>query len=211
VERSRLLRVNLRIEVRDRHGRIIEVREKESDLILDNFRDLLAAIFLPEFEWSKITAAWATAYEKYAALVDLGGVARSVPTYGGRTFASNGNWSINFSGIGGYNLIDAGRMGVRIRIGTSTIAPSRGDYKLGAEVANGVPTQTIGADYISWAISLVLAEAVDVSEAGMSIRCNYASVGSARAFAEFLLFRDTFTTVSVPAGGTLSVTYTLTL
>jgi len=206
-----IVKVKLKIEVKDREGRLVELREKESDLILDNFRDVLAALLLPEFEWSSIIGTALTAFAKYAGLVDLGGVARNVPVWGGYTVDGYDNRSINLSGLAGYDGLPAGSGGVRIRIGTSTVAPARNDYKLGAEVANGVPTQTVGADYISWAVSIVLAAAADIAEAGLSIRCNYAAVGATSAFGHFLLFRDTFTAISVPAGGTISVTYTITL
>jgi len=205
------LKVQLRIEVRDERGRLIAKRQKESDLILDNFRDILAALFIPEFSWAEVTTFRAKAYEKYAALVDMGGTARSTPVWGGYTPYTDQDRSIHLAGIAGYSHLPAGSGGVRIRIGTSTVSPSRSDYKLGAEVASGVPTQTVGADYISWAVSIVLATAADIAEAGMSIRCNYSAVGTVVAFTNFLIFRDTFTAISVPAGGTISITYTLTL
>jgi len=209
--KSSLLKVWLRIEVRDKWGKLVDIREKEGDLILDNFRDILAALLLPEFEWPTVTGVKLTPFEKYAALVDYGGTAYNVPLYGGRTVGTNINETIALTGVAGYDKVSAGLMGVRIRIGTSTVTPTRGDYKLGAEVASAIPSQTIGADYISWAVSITLTEAADIAEAGMTLRCIRSLVGAAMAISEFLLFRDTFTVVSVPAGGTISVTYTLSL
>jgi len=206
-----LLKAQLKIEVRDRKGRLIAVREKESDLILDNFRDVLAALLIPEFSWSDAVGVGTVPYARYASLVDMGGTARDVAVYGGVNIGTNDHQYIAFVALAGYDLIYAGAMGVRIRVGTSTVSPTRGDYRLGAGVGEGIPTQTVGADYISWAVSIVLEEAADVAEAGLSIRCYYGTVGGVFGWSHFLLFRDTFTPISVPAGGTISVTYTLTL
>jgi len=211
VERNRPLRVKLRVEVRDKDGSLIDVREKEGDLILDNFRDWLAAILSPRFEWSAVTGVNITGKEIYASLVDEGGVACDVPAVGVRTIGTGDSQVINFLGIAGYDAITPSWLGVQISIGTSTVAPTRGDYKLGAEVARATPTQTVGADYISWAVSIVLEAAADIAEAGLSLTCFDVAVGTYLGRGIFFLFRDTFTPVSVPAGGTISVTYTLTL
>jgi len=205
------IKVKLKIEARDRKGKVIAVREKDSDLILDNFRDIIAAMLTPYFSWGAVTGVDITAKEVYASLVDTGGTARNTPIIGVRTIGTGDRISITFLGLAGYDDIVADSWGVRIRIGTSTVAPTRGDYKLGAQVALGTPTRTVGADYISWAVSIVLEAAADIAEAGMCLRCNVASVGSLHGSTEILLFRDTFTPISVPAGGTISVTYTLTL
>jgi len=206
-----MLKVKLKIEVRDREGRLVGLREEVGDLILDNFRDILAALFTPDFSWGDGVGIGTIAFEKYASLVDLGGAARSVPTWGGVNIGTGDSRSISFTGLAGYDLVAGGAAGITIRIGTSTVSPTRADYRLGAEVAYGVPTQTVGVDYISWAVSIVLEAAADIAEAGLSMGCNYAAVGGAYVLYPFLLFRDTFTPISVPAGGTISVTYTISL
>jgi len=109
----------------------------------------------------------------------------------------------------GYTSVGAYNLGTRIRIGTGTVAPTRDDYALGSEVANAIPSQTIGADYITWAVAITLETAQDISEAGLSMLMHYGIGGT--SMAHFLMFRDTFTPVSVPAGGTISVTYKLSL
>jgi len=197
--RRQPVRVTLRIEVRNREGKLIDVREKVSDLILDNFRDIIAEVLYP------LITTTATGWRS-AAVVDIGGTSRSLAVFSSaddRDMGEAGNFLHR-----SYSSFD---VGVRIAIGTSTVAPSRGDYKLGAEVARGTPTQTVGADYISWAISLTLTAAADIAEAGLMLRCIVAGWGVTPTFGDILLFRDTFTPVSVPAGGTISVTYTLTL
>jgi len=198
VERNRLLRVNLKVEVRDRRGKIDEVRKQESDLILDNFRDFLAEILYP---YGTLVANTA----RYVAVVDSLGTARNVAIFS--TLAVAVGEALNFVGVDNLDI----KLGSLIQIGTSTVAPTRGDYALGAPVKSGTPTQTVGADYISWAVSLVLDTALDIAEAGLHIHCIVAGFGAAPATKSVLLFRDTFTPVSVPAGGTISITYTLTL
>jgi len=189
----------LEIEVRNKEGKLIDRRKKVGDLILDNFRDIIAEVFYPFVTLGN--NAWRT-----AAVVDVGGTARSIAV-----FSSANTFDPGYAGNFLHRRYYGYDVGVRIAIGTSTIAPTRGDYKLGAQVAMGTPTQTIGADYISWAISLTLVEAADIAEAGMRLRCIVAGYAATPTYGDILLFRDTFTPVSVPAGGTISITYTLTL
>jgi len=194
-----LLKVELRVEVRDKEGNLMATRKKESDLILDNFRDVLAVLLRPYEDL-------APDLERRADLVDLAGTARS-PAIWANTVVTSGQ-GLNFTGALGYG--PALPTGVRIAIGTSTVAPTRADYKLGSEVAKADPSQTVGADYISWAVSIVLEAAKDIAEAGLG--CVFQlETGVAPAWKFFFLFRDTFTPISVPAGGTISITYTLTL
>jgi len=197
-EKRRLVEVELRVEVRDREGRVVGVRRCRSDLILDNFRDFLAGVLIP-FESLPYGAA------RYASIVDTGGVARNTPIW-----ANDENPSGQGLTFTGASRSPSWPIGVTLAVGTSTTAPTRGDYKLGAEVAYGVPTVTVGADYISWAVSIVLETAADIAEA--SLRCVFQHAFLATtSYSSVQLFRDTFTAISVPAGGTISVTYTLSL
>jgi len=193
-----LLKAELRIEVRDKKGKLIAIRRCKSDLILNNFKNVLAVLLTPYVDLG-------LGDRKTAGVTDIGGTARTLTVWANR--ANTGGYGLNFTGA---HRDPSWPIGVRIRIGTSTVAPTRDDYKLGAEVKYGSPTQTVGADYISWAISLVLDAAADIAEAGMScfFQLGFAAPTS---WCEVLLFRDTFTPISVPAGGTISVTYTLTL
>jgi len=170
----------LTVEVRNAEGKVIARRCKQSDLILNNFRNLLSGVMAP-----------LTASTQHRTLVDEAGTSRSILCLSGTYFF-------------GYATYEHG---VQIAVGTGTTAPTRGDYKLGAFVKSGTPTQTLGTDFISWAVSITLDAAADITEAGL--RARYLDDGVNRFW--FLLFRDTFTAVSVPAGGTISVTYKLTL
>jgi len=195
---SRAVEVQLKIEVRDKEGKLIEVREKESDLILNNFRNMLAVLLRP-FE------NLASGVARFADLVDLTGTGRSIAIWGNAAVEAGDGFSFTSADVS-----PSWPTGVRIRIGTSTVAPARTDYKLGAEVAYATPSQTVGADYISLSASITLTAAADIAEAGLSSFYQL-WLDVAAEWYEFLLFRDTFTPISVPAGGTISVTYTITL
>jgi len=205
-----LLRVKLRVEARNRKGKLVAERVKEADLMLNNFKNIIASLLIPEFSFAGAAVANQKTFEQYASVVDTGGVTRDVATHGGFTVGAGDNFLIALLALSGYDAYTSGSLGVRIRVGTSTVGPTRNDYALGAEVANGIPTQTVGADYVSWAVSIVLETAADITEAGLSLRCMAGSVGSAPTFVDVLLFRDVFTAVSVEAGGSISITYTLT-
>jgi len=182
--RKGFLNVEVEVKAYDRNGKVIAVRKKESDLILTNFIKLVSTILSP------------LAYENRTAnLVAPDGVARVHTVIG-----DVGTDLFNFR-KGATNL------GVEIAIGTSTVAPTRDDYKLGAEVARGTPTWTLGADYLKLAVSIVLEVAKTIAEAGVVMRL-YSSGAGYVVYAFF--FRDTFTPIDVPAGGTISVTYTIT-
>jgi len=173
-------------------------------LILDNWKQILAKSLLPEYTNPAYTDPTA---DEQASVVDTGGVSRGLWVIA-NTYIGSGE---ALSYITGYNVVDF-VIGTRIRIGTGTVTPARADYALASEVASGVPTQTIGADYIVWAVAITLTTAQTITEAGLSIRCPVTYRVAPPTFQDILLFRDVFPTpVDVPAGGTISVTEKLAL
>jgi len=180
---SKLCRVELEVKGYDEKGRLIAVRRKESDLILKNYVYLVSLIIYP----------FAVA-DRGADLVDQGGVTRREVVYNDSATMLFGYRSGNVAA------------GAQIAVGTSTVAPTRDDYKLGAEVKRGAPTVSQYVDKVTIAVSLVLDAAADITEAGVVCRM-WAPIDG--IMVDIFLFRDTFTAVSVPAGGTISVTYTL--
>jgi len=184
----------LLIKAYDRRGKLKAIRFVRQKLMLNNFRNLLGEIFHPEVTLATTTRA--------ASLVEMGGLAKSIPVFS--TISIPDYYAMNFIAIEG-STVD---LGARIRIGTGTIAPARDDYALQSEVADGIPTQTIGADYIAWSVAITLTTAQDISEAGLS--CRYCNKTDTPEYSHFLLFRDTFTPVSVGAGGAISITERLT-
>jgi len=196
--KRKTMKVEVKVEVKDREGNLVAVRKQVNDIILNNFKDVLAELLYP------MTTVTAGSY-RTAAIVVVGGTARDIAIFSSVLSASGEGH--NFIGVDSV----AYDFGVVIEIGTGTVEPTRDDYKLASLVKYATPTQTVGADYISWAVSIVLDTAADIAEAGLSIRCVVGGYGATPVPDRFMLFRDTFTPVSVPAGGTISVTYTLTL
>jgi len=195
---SKLFRVELEVKAYDEKGRLIAERRKKGDLILNNFKDMLAGLLRP---FEELASGIARAVD----LVDLTGTVLGIVIWGNATVEAGDGFSFTSADVS-----PTWPTGVRIRIGTSTVAPTRNDYKLGAEVAYATPTQTVGADYITLAVSITLETAADIAEAGLSsFYQRFLDVPA--EWYEFLLFRDTFTPISVPAGGTISITYKVTL
>jgi len=188
----------MRVEVRDKEGKLLAVRVNRSDLILNNFKKALATWLTPFQEL-------AAGARKKVELVDMGGTTQTVTIWANDAISSG--YGLTFTAAQRDPFYP---VGARIWVGTSTVSPTRNDYKLGADVGYATPSQTIGADYISWAASIVLETAADVAEAGLSC---FFQLGwkVATDWRQILMFRDTFTPISVPAGGTISITYTLTL
>jgi len=185
------------IRAYDKRGKLIAFRFIRQKLMLDNFKNLLAEVLYPEVY---------LAPEDYrtATLVDIGGVTRAPAV-----FSSDGidlGYPATFSCVS----YKEWTYGARIRVGTGTLDPTRADYALQSEVADGIPTQTVGADFIAWAVAITLETAADIAEAGLSCYYQYAKHPDAPASAHFLLFRDTFTAVPVPATGAISIQEKLT-
>jgi len=173
------LRLILEIEVQDKEGNVIAVRRIEKDLMLDNFKNLLAAIFYPE------TSSLTTAEVK-----DTGGITRTLEIL------------LSTAYFGGTSPT-----GVRIAVGTGTTTPARTDYKLESQVAEKVPTQSIAADAISWQTEILFTTTVTLSEAGMI--GNYYSAAAAALVDILIFRDLIDPALPVPAGGKCVVTYTL--
>jgi len=186
------------VKVYDKRGKLKAFRFMRQELILDNFKNMLAEIIYP------LVTVPSGSY-RTASMVDVGGVTRAPSIYSGDETTDGYAHGLLCSGRVNITL------GCIIRIGTSTVAPARGDYALGAEYASGTPTQTIGADFISWSIGITLTTVATITEAGLSCLYQYQKYPNSPATAHFLLFRDTFTGVVVPDGGTISITEKVTL
>jgi len=180
------------IEVRDAKGRLVARRYIKGKLILNNFKNWIGGALGREESLSGATDATIN-----ASMVDIGGTARTIAVryvvYGADRYSFQGRT---------YNT-GTFRVGTLIRVGTGTIAPTRDDYALGAEYAYGVPTVTIGADYVAWSVGITLVTGATITEAGLSQKAGGAY--------DILLTRDVFTGVTVPDGGTISVTIKMTM
>jgi len=194
------------VKVYDKRGRLKAYRFIRQKLMLDNFKELLAGTFDVE------EAVGAALYSRRVDVVDLGGVARTPATVAHVDIGTLNNRGVTFNAQASYTTAQPGTgvYGVRIRVGTGTVAPTRADYALASEVASGVPTKTVGADYITWSVAITLETAADIAEAGMSCRYQL-GINAPPDYASFMLFRDVFTPIPVGVGETISITEKLTL
>jgi len=190
------------VRVYDKRGKLRAFRFVRQRLILNNFRNLLAGILSIE------DAIGSAPYSRAFSAVNLVGTSRSPRAVGHADIGTGNNYGITFNAQSSYSTGRAGtgNYGTRIRIGTSTVAPTRADYALGSEVTHGVPSITVGTDFIAWSIGLTLATGAVITEAGLSLRMNVWFDG-AWGDEDILMFRDVFPTpVDVPDGGTIAVT-----
>jgi len=90
----------------------------------------------------------------------------------------------------------------KIAVGTGTTAPARTNYALESKVAETTAVTVVEIDYatVTAAASITLTTAADITEAGLFVYNDSLP-------AWFMMIRDTFAAVSVPAGGTISITF----
>jgi len=108
-------------------------------------------------------------------------------------------------------IFDAGDVtnliGRKIAIGTGTTAPTYTDYALQAKVAE-VTTVTlteVADNEAAAAASITLVTGATITEAGYFIKPDVAGV------TWMMVIRDTFAGVTVPDGGTISITFRVTV
>ena len=98
-----------------------------------------------------------------------------------------------------------------IGVGTGTTAPQRTDYKLGAQYQNLVTVNTPSYDpttgNIAFGVGIIAGTAATISEAGFFEY--WWTTANTQYY--FMMFHDTFTPISVAAGSTISVQYTVQL
>ena len=173
----------------DSHGHLIATRHKVGDIILQNFANF-----------------W------YAALVPNPSGGASVIN----TAMSGGTWSL--SGLPEYrsgysvSVFPYGYIGV----GNDSTAVSPSNYKLGATSGTALlGTARISSSWVnitgnqmnvSFTSSILLSAAANVTEAGL-----IASLASSPFYDynSFLLTRDVFSPISIPAGGAIAIKITL--
>jgi len=198
----------LLIKVYDKRGKLKAIRFVRQKLMLNNFRNILGAYLVQESDMVSAPGILAS-----ASAVDVGGVSRTLPIVAHSRTLGYYQRGCCFSGQDSYDTeAGLGKYGVRIRVGTGTVTPARDDYALASEYASGVPTRTIGADYIAWSVAITLTVGADITEAGMSVKGHVGGVDiTAWTEGDILLFRDTFTAVSIADGEAISITERLTL
>ncbi|WP_290623912.1 MULTISPECIES: hypothetical protein [unclassified Archaeoglobus] len=186
---------NLRykLEVRDPNGEIVDVIKKDNDLFTKNWAMWLAAILKLGFTRD---ASAGTSYM----VLDENGTARYLGGYSGGTDLINRAAPIH---------LDWGNLW-KVAIGSSTSPPSIDDYKLGAEItrvaANApqlIVDDSTGEIKIVFTATFSFETEQVCSEIGVII--SFKDTGNNTYY--MLIARDTFTPVTVQAGGSITIQY----
>lgn len=178
----------LLVKAYDKDGNLIAERVKEGDLWLKNFLFIIYGVFNPR-EGSDPSFTTDTGETQTIDVKDY-----STPSI--------------FDHLGDSNNF------VKIAIGTGTTTPYVDDYKLESEVARATVSEPqyniIGnAMNITFSATFTLDTATDISESGVVIGCNRDTTVDVDWW--MFVIRDTFDPVSVPAGGTITITYIIRL
>jgi hypothetical protein len=161
--------VSVKLEVKDKNGKVLKTVVKDNDMILQNWREGILNFIMGN------------------------GTSVTVKDYSGV------NRTLNLS-----NVLNTEHLLV-IYIGTSSQAPSRTDYTLIAPYSSS-PTVvvTTSSSYVTYVASITCGTQQTIRETGLSALWKISTGTSAT----ILLLRDTPTAVVVPAGKTITVTYT---
>lgn len=172
----------LKVVVKDKHGKVLGERVKDNDLILNNFRNgVLKGLF------GAISIAEGG--------VDMATIAGDTETFWPWR-SSTSNWTYSST------------PSKKIKVGSGTTAPARTDFKLEDEKGETTAVSvSVGNYYVTYAATIVLATGADITEAGYALYfldhdLNWQWV---------LFLRDTFTAITVPNGGSISITYKITI
>lgn len=174
--------ITLKVRACDAEGNVTAEECKENDLFLWNWGVFIAQIFKMQFQYYDPTVYQFT---------DIGGTTRNTSAttlYG----YNSGQWNDT----------------ARVQIGSGTNAPSITDYALQqfiAEVIPNLPDVVVSGNTLKvvFAATFPFADATTVAETG--IKMGDCLVDGYT----FLITRDTFTPVTVSAGGSLSLQYEL--
>ena len=177
----------------------ISLNDPEKDLILRNFARLLGGILRPK-PASDLTTS--------VTLIDNTNTSRTLNISNAGSMTTG--WHV-FTRCYGYAPTSVHGSLLAFGNPASPPTPARTDYELVAKVAEIVPSSTT-VDETNWQViitgSYAWADGGTVTETGLY---GYFAYGDS-SWARFLLFHDAISPgVSVPAGGTVSVTYTIQL
>jgi len=179
----------LTVTVYDSNGNLKSTQVKEDDLIVNNFRDWLQALFT-------------TGTSVTASLTNDANTTKTVNIRSG-TYANS--WLDSATG--------SGTKGGVAGIGTGTTAAARTDYALETQVEadatqfSGFPQYSTSTGIITMSFSFPITDTHAITEAVFG--CNW--VASDASENTFILFHDVFSAVNVVNGDTLVLGYTLTL
>jgi len=166
-----------------------------SDLVLDNFGTWLAAFFRAEVTANKINIP----------LVEKGGTTRNIAVYGR---AATGEIHFNYYPYS---------VGTKIQIGSSTVAPTRGDYAIGTAFTvapeselNDTGHGSYAAGGVTFSTSITAGGSGTINESGVFGRWHDQTASSTRY--DFMLFHDSISPgVSFSAGQSITIQYSISL
>ena len=180
--------VKLTVSVRDAHGDIIEERCKDDDLYLMNWGVLIATMLQ-----TGINTGAGNPFRGF----DLSGNS----FFCGTSWASFGNPT----GSTAFNTCSADNKG-RVMFGVSGVAPTLNDYRNGNNMLSVSPNApTIINDGNVMKIIFTATAAVE-NEITLS-ECAYYVILPTAGEKTAILTRDTFEPVTVPAGGSITVSF----
>jgi len=178
---TNFLKLILEVYVTDQKGKIIQERRIENDLILDNFKKLVAACLFPE-----TTALQSVQLREEGGTLQTFEILLSTSYFGGTS-----------------------PTGVKLAIGTGETTPSREDYKLASELVREIPTQTIETAAIEWSHTFPITTTTEISEVGLFGK--YYSTSAAALQTVLLFWDLIEPPVVVEGGQSITVKYTLAL
>lgn len=192
MRKKNFMNVRVKIEVKDKKGKVIKVLEKDADLLTRQWGAFIAAFFK---QWIDLT--YANTYDCY----DESGT--SISLGGDTSIHTSDAYSPGFDSDMGTTLV--------ICIGTGTTSPSVDDYNLESQVASEKPAApSLDIDTGTGKIRVVFSATISppttpitITESG--IKCVIEAVDAPYTC---LICRDTFAGVDVPSGGSITVTYT---
>jgi len=194
-ERARATSVmRLHITVKDKNGKVLTETNRDSDMYLDQWQAIIAALFK---NLGVGTYTGATTFS----CKDTGGSSR---TLGGASGSSSPFFAVALEGLASE---------VQVQVGTGTSTAIHTDYALTNAISGATtyPTSITTSNpsgnilYVSFSATITIAAGATVSEAVVTLVV-YDSGGTQRTLA---ITHDVFTGVVVPAGGSITLNYTL--
>ncbi|MGA2664037.1 MAG: hypothetical protein ABSF83_03750, partial [Nitrososphaerales archaeon] len=188
------LSAQLSVKVYDPKGALVASETQNDDMVMNNFMSFLSSWL----SYQSPSAAPVT-----FTMTNVAGAAQTLVAKVAPNAAYTCTWACEYTTApyaGGY-----------IAVGTGATPPTRSDFKLGAQYQSLVPVNTPAYDPstgdIVFGAAIIAGTAATISEAGFFE--NWFTLNT--NWYDYLMFHDTFPPVQVPAGGTISVQYTVQL
>jgi hypothetical protein len=192
---SQSLPVSAQLSVKVYNGSVLKASATENDdMVMNNFMNFLAS-------W--LTYEGTTSASSTFTMTDTTGTVDTLVGRDSSAIYTTCTWACEASSppyAGGY-----------IAVGTGTAVVARTDHKLTTQYQSLVtvttPTYDPSTGNIVFGVGIIAGSAASISEVGFFE--NWYIGGF--TFADFLMFHDTFSTIAVSAGNTISIQYTVQL